>query len=162
MLAGLRLADPGDELAARLVSSCDYSKWMRPYPDSADVLAQLRGRFRLGLLSNAPPSLRPLMQELGLAGFFDTMTISGEVGIRKPDPGIYRIALASLGAAPEESLFVDDLEENLVAAGAIGMGCLLIDRRERCPATAFQRVVDLGGVLHEIDAPWRSLTGLGE
>ena len=118
-------------MAARLVSSCDYRYWMQPYPDSADGLAWLRGRCRLALLSNAPPSLRPLMEQLGLAGYFDTMIISGEVDVRKPDPGIYRIALASLGAAPEESLFVDDLEENLVAARRDGMACLLMDRRDR-------------------------------
>jgi FMN phosphatase YigB (HAD superfamily) len=77
------------------------------------------------------------------------MVISGEVDVRKPDPGIYRLALACLGVRAEESLFVDDLEENLVAAREIGMGCLLMDRRNAQPPTAFRRVTDMDGVIRD-------------
>jgi HAD superfamily hydrolase (TIGR01509 family) len=150
LLDELHVADPSDETAARLVTACDYRRWMAPYPDAAAGLAWLWGKTRLALLSNAPPSLRGLMEQLGLAPYFDHMIISGEVDVRKPDPGIYRLALASLGARPEDSLFVDDLEENLVAAQEVGMGCLLMDRRNEQAPTSFQRVTDMLGVIRQI------------
>ncbi|MDP3047029.1 MAG: HAD family hydrolase, partial [Chloroflexota bacterium] len=136
--------------AARLVTACDYRYWMEPYPDAAAGLAWLQGKCRLALLSNAPPSLRTLLDQLELARYFDQMVISGEVDVRKPDPGIYRLALASLGVRAEESLFVDDLEENLVVARQMGMRCLLMDRRNEQPPTAFRRVTNMQGVIHEL------------
>ncbi len=150
LLDDLRVPDPTDETAARLVTACDYRFWMEPYPDAAAGLAWLQGKRLLALLSNAPPSLRPLMDSLGLARYFDYMVISGEVDVRKPDPGIYLLALAGLGVRAEESLFVDDLEENLVAARELGMGCLLMDRRDRQPPTAFQRVTGMQGVIQRL------------
>lgn len=152
LLAGLHLPDPDSALAARLVEACDFAKWVQAYPDVKDGLQTLKSRFRLGLLSNAPPTMRPLMHDLGLAGYFHHMTISGEAGVSKPDAAIYRLALAGLGARPEECVFVDDLEENLAAAHALGMACLLIDRRDARPATAYRRVVDLAGVIRELDS----------
>jgi HAD superfamily hydrolase (TIGR01509 family) len=150
LLDDLHVPDEEDETAARLVTACDYRYWMVPYPDAAAGLARLQGACRLALLSNAPPSLRGLLDQLGLARYFDYMVISGEVDVRKPDPGIYLLALASLGVRPEESLFVDDLEENLVVARQIGMGCLLMDRRDAQPPTAFRRVTDMEGVTREL------------
>jgi 2-haloalkanoic acid dehalogenase type II len=150
LLDDLRVPDVGDETAARLVTACDYRYWMAPYPDAAAGLARLRGKTRLALLSNAPPSLRDLLKQLGLARYFDHMIISGEVDVRKPDPGIYLLALASLGVRPEDSLFVDDLEQNLEGARQIGMGCLLMDRRNEQPPTAFRRVTDMRGVIQEL------------
>lgn len=147
LLAGLSLPDPGDALAARLAVECDWLPWMYVHDGVPRVLAQLQPAYKLGLLSNAPPSLRGLMQRLGLAGYFQQMIISGEVGVRKPHQGIYRIALDSLGVAAEESLFVDDMEENLVAARQMGMGALLIDYKNTVTASEFPRVTDLNGVL---------------
>jgi HAD superfamily hydrolase (TIGR01509 family) len=150
LLDELRVPDVGDQVAKRLVTACDYRYWMAPYPDAAAGLAWLQGKCRLALLSNAPPSLRLLLEQLELAQYFDHMVISGEVDVRKPDPGIYHLALASLGVRAEESLFVDDLEENLVAARQVGMACLLMDRRNEQPPTAFKRVTDMRGVIQEL------------
>lgn len=47
--------------------------------------------------------------------------LSHEVGVRKPDPAIYRKALALSGTAPEETVFVDDLKPNVEAAAKLGM-----------------------------------------
>ena len=49
------------------------------------------------------------------------MVISAEVGLIKPDPRIYRLALAKLGARPEESVFIDDVPANVDAARSAGM-----------------------------------------
>ena len=51
----------------------------------------------------------------------DVVVDSSEVGLRKPDPAIYRLALERLGAVPERSIFLDDFEWNLAGAAAVGM-----------------------------------------
>jgi len=52
---------------------------------------------------------------------FDAVVISGEVGMRKPEPEIYRHTVAQLGCAPGEAVFVDDLEANVRGAAAVGI-----------------------------------------
>ena len=78
--------------------------------------------LKTGIISNAPPILRQtLTAQYNIARFFDVITISGEVGARKPDPRIYQRALADLGARADEAIFVDDLPPNIAGANAIGM-----------------------------------------
>jgi epoxide hydrolase-like predicted phosphatase len=60
-----------------------------------------------------------------LASLFDALVISGEVGLRKPDPAIYSLAAERLGVAPEKCVFVDDLPGNLKPAAALGMATVL-------------------------------------
>lgn len=57
----------------------------------------------------------------GWDALFDVVVISGEVGLRKPDPQIYLHTAAELGLAPPECVFVDDLGPNVRAAAAVGM-----------------------------------------
>ena len=52
---------------------------------------------------------------------FDAVVISGEVGLRKPDPAIYALAARQLDLPPEQIVFVDDLRPNVRAAAAAGM-----------------------------------------
>jgi epoxide hydrolase-like predicted phosphatase len=52
---------------------------------------------------------------------FDAVVISGEVGMRKPEPRIYRHALDRIGLAGEDCVFIDDIEANIVAARALGI-----------------------------------------
>ena len=56
-----------------------------------------------------------------LAELFDQIVISGEVGLRKPDPEVFRMATDRLGLSPEDCIFVDDLPSNIQAAEAVGM-----------------------------------------
>jgi putative hydrolase of the HAD superfamily len=56
-----------------------------------------------------------------LRGNFDEVVLSGEHGVRKPDPAIFRLVLDRLGLAAEQCVFVDDSEENLQAASDLGM-----------------------------------------
>ena len=84
-----------------------------------ELLDRLRGRVRLGLLSNAGPGLRAHLDPL--LGHFDDVVISAEVGCRKPEPEIFKLALRRLGAAPPETLFVDDFAHNCAAARELGI-----------------------------------------
>lgn len=88
----------------------------------ANLVQRLRGRYRTGLLSNASDILPRLLRErYGLDGLFDVEVISALVGLAKPDPAIFRLALERLGTAPEETIFVDDYEPNVSAAAGLGI-----------------------------------------
>jgi putative hydrolase of the HAD superfamily len=90
------------------------------------LLEALRARgLKLGLVSNAfDPGwlLHRDLEQMGIAQRIDFAVFSSEVGKRKPHPEIFERALAALGAAPEESLFVGDrLFEDVRGAGDLGM-----------------------------------------
>jgi len=87
------------------------------------LLAGLRPRYTTAILSNAWLGLRGLYQQwFGLDdGVVDVLIYSGEVGLAKPDPRIYQLALERLPAAAPEAVFVDDFIENIRAAQALGM-----------------------------------------
>lgn len=78
-----------------------------------------RAGIRHGLLSNHIPEIRQRLGDLG--PLLDAVVISGEEGVTKPEPAIYRIALERLGVAPEEAVFVDDWKPNVEAARQLGM-----------------------------------------
>lgn len=85
-------------------------------------LRSLRSKYRTALLSNAWDDLRENIESRWkIADAFDEIIISSEIGIAKPDPLIYRIALERLGVDPEEVVFVDDFIENVEAARSVGM-----------------------------------------
>ena len=85
---------------------------------AALVLRAKRAGLRTGLLSNSWGNEYP---REGWDQMFDAVVISGEVGMRKPEPQIYRHVLDLLGVRPEETVFVDDLQPNLGAAEAMGI-----------------------------------------
>jgi putative hydrolase of the HAD superfamily len=91
------------------------------------LLETLRDRkLRLAVVANTWPEparlVRRELEELGVAQRVDRIVLSGEVGIRKPDPAIFERALAALGIDPLEALFVGDRRRDDVAgAAALGM-----------------------------------------
>ena len=87
------------------------------------VRAARRGGVRTGLLSNSWGQER--YDRATLEELFDTVVISGEVGMRKPSPEIYALAAERLGREPERIVFVDDLPGNLKPAREIGMATVL-------------------------------------
>lgn len=92
---------------------------MQIEPSMMDVVRAARaGGVRTGLLSNSWGLDYP---RDGWDALFDAVVISGEVGLRKPDPAIYALAADRLGLPPEQIVFVDDLAANVRAAVAAGM-----------------------------------------
>lgn len=86
------------------------------------LIRGLRPRFKTGLVSNAWDDARQLFTEtFRIADAFDTMVISAEERIAKPDPRIYRIALERLGVEAGDAIFVDDMLANVRAAQALGI-----------------------------------------
>jgi epoxide hydrolase-like predicted phosphatase len=85
-----------------------------------DFVRAARGRgIRTGLISNSWGSQR--YDRILLDELFDGVVISGDVGVRKPDPAIYVLGAAAIGLEPRECVYVDDLPGNLKPARALGM-----------------------------------------
>jgi putative hydrolase of the HAD superfamily len=94
-------------------------------------LRALRGRVHTGLISNAWSGLRDFITREKIIDVFDTVIISAEVGVVKPDAGIYQLALEQAGVRAEEALFVDDMVANIEACQKVGMkGILFRDPQE--------------------------------
>jgi len=86
-----------------------------------DYLRSLRPEYQTALLSNAWDDLRQILSNhLNILDAFDEVIISAEVGVAKPDPRIYQIALERLKVEPQEAVFVDDFVENIEAARQLG------------------------------------------
>jgi len=99
-------------------------------PDCYPVLEALRQRKILALISNFdhPPHIRALVRNLGLEEFFTTIVISGDVGIKKPDPRIFQLALQRTRLQPEAVVYVGDTEEDITGSLAAGIAPILIQR----------------------------------
>jgi putative hydrolase of the HAD superfamily len=86
--------------------------------EMAVVMAKRQG-IRTGLISNSWGSNRYEVDRF--PELFDGWVISGEEGMRKPDPAIYALGAERIGLPPDECVFVDDLAGNLKPARAMGM-----------------------------------------
>jgi len=84
-------------------------------------IRSLRPKHKTGLISNAWDGLRPYMERENFADAFDTLIISAEVGVMKPEARIFEIALEKLDVKPREAVFVDDFVENITGCEAAGM-----------------------------------------
>jgi putative hydrolase of the HAD superfamily len=97
----------------------------QPLPNGAlSILAQLAASnpCMIGALNNeARETNEYRFSQFGLRRYFRVAFSSCYLGLRKPDPAIYRRALDILGCAPERVLFIDDREENVAGAVAAGM-----------------------------------------
>lgn len=75
-----------------------------------------------GVISNYTPQLRDKIENIWQIGdAFDHLVISSEVGVMKPEPEIYRIALEKAGVPAERAVFLDDFSENVAGARQVGM-----------------------------------------
>ena len=89
---------------------------------NARVLAELAGRYRLGIVSNFYGNLATVCGELGLRSHLDVMVDSTDLGWTKPDPRLFRHALNALGVDPADAAFVgDSLSRDMAGARAAGM-----------------------------------------
>ena len=105
----------------------------RLYDDVVETLQAMRARgLKLGIVSNWDSRLRGIAEGLGLTALVDFLVISAEAGVRKPDPGIFRLACEKAGVRPEEAFHIGDLaEEDVVGAQRAGIRAVLIERSER-------------------------------
>ena len=104
-----------------------------PVPAMYDLIRALRGAgLRTALLSNSWGCDE--YPRADFPGLFDAVVISGEVGMRKPEEGIFLHAAQALGLAPAECVFIDDMAANVAAAVGCGMTGLLHTEAESTAA----------------------------
>jgi putative hydrolase of the HAD superfamily len=139
-----------EEVTEVLLDSIRFS----PYPDAAPALAGLRGAgLRLAVVSNWDCSLSSVLAQLGLAAAIDRVVVSAEVGVAKPDPRIFHVALERLGCDVSEALFVgDSLETDVAGARAAGLRALLIDRGRSEGDGEAERIFGLGELVERCGA----------
>jgi epoxide hydrolase-like predicted phosphatase len=97
-----------------------------------DYIRILHQHYKTGIISNALDNTRSMIENRwGMTDAFNTIIISAEVGVMKPDARIFQIALQSLGLPPHEAMFVDDFADNVEGARAVGMHAIQFHNPEQ-------------------------------
>jgi len=92
------------------------------YDDTLPVLRKLRSRgIKTAIISNCDHWTRPLLTALTLEQEVDEVILSFEVGVKKPEAGIYRLGLDRLGVRPDRAVFVDDQSDYCNGARTVGI-----------------------------------------
>jgi putative hydrolase of the HAD superfamily len=126
-------SDVDDERLDRLVAA--DAQLLRDlsvvHEDTEPFLETLHEKgVRTAFVSNCSESARPLLEALGLSDLVDELVLSCEVGMAKPEPQIYEVALHRLGVDPRETVFVDDQQRYCDGAANLGIRTFLIDRTD--------------------------------
>jgi HAD superfamily hydrolase (TIGR01509 family) len=122
-----------ERAVALLGARLGYGEFVAAYVDVfsrnqpvIDLLRGLKGRMKLVLLSNTDPLRFGFVRErFPDIFFFDDYVLSYEVKALKPDARIYKEAVRRAGALPESCVFIDDMEENIAGAAALGLKAIL-------------------------------------
>ena len=113
----LRLA----ENAKNIAEAC-YNNTVQTISRAKETLDALSVRYPMILVSNFYGNIRTVLDEFGLTKYFQEIIESAEVGIRKPDPEIYRLAIEKFGLTPAEVIIIGDSYKNDIAPANI-LGC---------------------------------------
>lgn len=106
---------------------------MQVRPEMVAYIEELKKKYKIALLSNFTSGLEKFLQEIfNIYHLFDVVISSYNVKIKKPDPRIYEHTLEKLGVKPAEAVFIDDLEENVKGAEAIGIKGIVFKSYEQC------------------------------
>jgi HAD superfamily hydrolase (TIGR01509 family) len=114
-------------------------RWFKVYSDALFTLQALSDVCKLGIISNAWPYLESLLNLLGLWPYFESVIISAQVGLSKPNPAIYELALRTLGIPADQAIFVDDIPQNVMAAERVGLKGLWLTRQTAAQPPALYR-----------------------
>jgi epoxide hydrolase-like predicted phosphatase len=102
------------------------------FPKVIELIEKLKNQgFRLSILSNMFPYQVKIIKELNGCSLFDDVFFSCERGLKKPDLKFYELAIKEMNVRPEECLFIDDKEENLLPAEKLGMKTVLAKEPEQ-------------------------------
>jgi 2-haloacid dehalogenase len=140
--AGRSWTEAVDELAAtypehRSLIEAYHVRWPEMLGDAiegtVEVLKDVRATgLPVYALSNWSARTYPVTRgRYPFLEWFDGVVISGDVGVAKPDPRIYRALIERFGIAPEQSVFIDDVAANVQAAGAMGFRTIRFEDPDR-------------------------------
>ena len=115
--------DTPDVCSEKLNTVVDYCHdyALRHIAKAREVLAALRPKYRMVLVSNFYGNIEAILRDYGLAEYFDAVIESAVVGVRKPDPEIYRLGVKATGCEAKDVTVVgDSYSKDIVPANAIG------------------------------------------
>jgi putative hydrolase of the HAD superfamily len=111
----------------------------------ATVRALKEAGHRLGVVSNAEGRVERDLDGAGYAGLFEAVIDSHVVGVEKPDPKIFRIAMERMEIAPETAIFLGDVPAvDIAGARAAGLTAVLLDRHDLYPDVEAPRLRSIG------------------
>lgn len=125
-------------------------------PFAVEVLEELRGKYKLGLVCNTRSDMtvegvRGILGEAGIPDVFDVVVVSGELGVSKPDPGIFGVALEGLGVEPGEAVMVGNMVSTDVFGGnRVGMRTVLFQPGEEYRRSEWETPDHTVGSLKEL------------
>jgi HAD superfamily hydrolase (TIGR01549 family) len=128
----------------------DALEWME---GAEAILAPLRQRYRLAIVTNGPTHMQwPKLRKFGLQDLVDYVVVSGEVGIHKPDPAIFRHLLTQASIEAAQAAHVgDSIHSDVAGARAAGMTAIWLppylrepdEPGEHTPHAVITRLADL-------------------
>ena len=116
---GERAAIDGPKMASVILNKCRYLEGIE------GLLSDLQGRAILATLSNYPIWFDRLVEKLDLQQYMDSMFVSYQLGVRKPDPRAYLKPVQQLSTTADNCLFIDDRLDNCQAANSAGMDAIV-------------------------------------
>jgi putative hydrolase of the HAD superfamily len=122
--------------------------WCRVGDGVEAALVRLRAAgMRLGVISNSEGTIEAMLTSVGLRRHFDAIVDSWLVGVAKPDPAIFRIALDRLGVPAAEAVMVGDVPSiDIDGARAAGVRAVLVDPLDLHPTVDVPRVPDVAAL----------------
>jgi putative hydrolase of the HAD superfamily len=136
--------DTGVEFTAQQIGQLlevDARMWGNLNPAMIAWIPRIKAAgFRLGILSNMGYGvLEQLRPRFSWLDQFDQLTWSCDLGVVKPDPAIYLHTIKKLNVKPEQALFIDNLEKNIVGAEAVGLNAALFVNIEQLQSDLARR-----------------------
>jgi putative hydrolase of the HAD superfamily len=127
--AGLPVDRVPGMLDALWPEHCELNYWSLVPEGLGDALTEARATgVRVAVISNSEGMLEQLFGRLGILGAFDLVVDSGILGVEKPDPRIFRVALDRFGVSPERTLHLgDNFSTDVLGARAAGIRVALVD-----------------------------------
>ena len=107
--------------AERISEQC-YENTRQTINRAKETLDELAKHYPMALVSNFYGNLRTVLNEFGLTKYFRDIIESAEVGLRKPDPAIYKLCIEKTGLTPKETVIIGDSYKNDIKP-AITLGC---------------------------------------
>ena len=151
--------NPSDQLVTRAIEIIVKARATNgvAFDDAHSTIQKLSRRdVKLGIISNVSSHevAMGILDNVRLTKYFDAIITSATVGIRKPDPGIFRSALMHFEVRPEQAVMVGDSETHDIGGGyAAGLKTVLVDRRQRVEKSlADYRFNSLGSATKELES----------
>lgn len=122
-----KLLSEASDISQEVVET-QWQQLIIPNEAVVDLSKLLREKYVVVLCSNAATwEIDPILKQFEFAKLFDDMFISGEIQLTKPNADFFNLVLDALPAKPGETVFIDDNEENINAAEALGMPSILFE-----------------------------------